>query len=115
MFHTEGAAGNLGARLVRWITTAMVVVEIAAGWFYNWMALLADGFHISSHTVAIGLSAIAYAAARRYAKDPRFSFGNWKIEVLGSFASAIVWRTLHSGSQRPQYSVQGLYKSSEGR
>lgn len=53
------------------------------------MALLADGWHMSSHAVAIGLSAFAYAAARRYARDPRFAFGTWKIEVLGGFASAI--------------------------
>jgi len=53
------------------------------------MALLADGWHMSSHAVAIGLSALAYATARRYARDPRFAFGTWKIEVLGGFASAI--------------------------
>jgi cation diffusion facilitator family transporter len=32
---------------------------------------------------------MAYATARRYAKDPRFAFGTWKIEVLAGFASAI--------------------------
>lgn len=26
---------------------------------------------------------------RRYARDPRFAFGTWKIEVLSGFASAI--------------------------
>ena len=67
-----------------------MVVEIAAGWFYNSMALLADGLHMSSHAVAIGLSAFAYAAARKHARDPRFAFGTWKIEVLGGFASAIL-------------------------
>ncbi|MEO7128619.1 MAG: CDF family Co(II)/Ni(II) efflux transporter DmeF, partial [Rhodoferax sp.] len=66
-----------------------MVLEIAAGWRYNSMALLADGFHMSSHAVAIGLSAFAYAAARRYAGDRRFAFGTWKIEVLAGFASAI--------------------------
>jgi cation diffusion facilitator family transporter len=50
---------------------------------------LADGFHMSSHAVAIGLSALAYAAARKHAKDSRFAFGTWKIEVLGGFASAV--------------------------
>ena len=53
------------------------------------MALLADGWHMSSHAVAIGLSAFAYAAARKYARDSRLAFGTWKIEVLGGFASAI--------------------------
>jgi cation diffusion facilitator family transporter len=53
------------------------------------MALLADGWHMSSHAVAIGFSAMAYSTARSYARDPRFAFGTWKIEVLGGFASAI--------------------------
>jgi cation diffusion facilitator family transporter len=66
-----------------------MVAEVAAGWFYNSMALLADGFHMSSHAVAIGLSAFAYSAARKHAGDARFAFGTWKIEVLGGFASAI--------------------------
>jgi len=78
-----------GTLWVMWITAAMMVVEIMAGWWYKSMALLADGWHMSSHAVAIGLSAFAYSAARRYALDKRFAFGTWKIEVLGGFASAI--------------------------
>ena len=89
VFDTGNIAGERSTRLVMWITAAMMVVEIAAGWFYNSMALLADGFHMSSHAVAIGLSAFAYAAARKHAKDSRFAFGTWKIEVLGGFASAV--------------------------
>jgi cation diffusion facilitator family transporter len=65
------------------------VIEITGGWYYNSMALLADGWHMSSHTVALGLSVFAYAFARKFAHDPRFSFGTWKIEVLGGYTSAI--------------------------
>ena len=89
VFDTGNAAGERGTRRVLWITAAMMLVEIAAGWFYNSMALLADGLHMSSHAIAIGLSVAAYAAARRHAGDARFAFGTWKIEVLGGFASAI--------------------------
>jgi cation diffusion facilitator family transporter len=67
----------------------MMVVEIVAGWWFNSMALLADGWHMSSHAVAIGLSALAYGASRRYARDKRFAFGTWKIEVLAGFVSAL--------------------------
>ncbi|TAM39367.1 MAG: cation transporter [Burkholderiaceae bacterium] len=88
-FDQGNVAGERGTRAVMWITAVMMVLEIAAGWGYNSMALLADGFHMSSHAVAIGLSAFAYAAARRYAGDRRFAFGTWKIEVLAGFASAI--------------------------
>ena len=89
VFDTGNQAAERGTRLVMWITAAMMVIEIVAGWWYNSMALLADGWHMSSHAVAIGLSAFAYAAARKYARDSRFAFGTWKIEVLGGFASAI--------------------------
>ncbi|HEJ5605372.1 TPA: CDF family Co(II)/Ni(II) efflux transporter DmeF [Pseudomonas aeruginosa] len=89
VFDTGNDAAERSTRVVMWITAVMMVVEIAAGWWFNSMALLADGWHMSSHAVAIGLSAMAYATARRYAKDPRFAFGTWKIEILGGFASAI--------------------------
>jgi cation diffusion facilitator family transporter len=89
VFDAGNRAGELGTRAVMWLTAATMVIEIAAGWIYNSMALLADGWHMSSHAVAIGLSAFAYAAARRHAGDPRFAFGTWKIEILGGFASAV--------------------------
>ena len=89
VFEDTSELAERSTRIVMWITAVMMVVEILAGWWYNSMALLADGWHMSSHAMAIGLSAFAYAAARRYARDPRFAFGTWKIEVLGGFASAI--------------------------
>jgi len=89
VFDVDSDAAERSTRIVMWITAAMMVIEIAAGWWFNSMALLADGWHMSSHAVAIGLSTLAYSTARRYAKDPRFAFGTWKIEVLGGFASAI--------------------------
>jgi cation diffusion facilitator family transporter len=76
-------------RQVMWLTAAMMVVEIAAGTIFNSMALLADGWHMSSHALALGVSAVAYALARRMANDPRFAFGTWKIEVLGGYTSAV--------------------------
>jgi cation diffusion facilitator family transporter len=89
VFEEGNIAAERGTKAVMWITAAMMVVEIAAGWWFNSMALLADGWHMSSHALAIGLSAFAYTAARRYAKDPRFTFGTWKIEVLAGFTSAV--------------------------
>ena len=89
VFDHDSRAAERGTRAVMWITAVMMVIEIIAGWWFNSMALLADGWHMSSHAVAIGVSAFAYSAARHYARDPRFTFGTWKIEVLGGFASAI--------------------------
>jgi cation diffusion facilitator family transporter len=88
-FDSGNPAAERGTWLVMWLSATMAVLEIAAGWWFNSMALLADGLHMSSHAVAIGLSAFAYALARRYAHDSRFAFGTWKIEVLAGFASAV--------------------------
>jgi len=89
IFDEGNYSAQRGTRIVAWITALMMVAEIIGGWWFNSMALLADGWHMSTHTFAIGLSAFAYGAARRYEHDPRFAFGTWKIEVLGGFASAI--------------------------
>ena len=89
VFDQGSKAAERGTRVVMWITAAMMVVEIATGWWFNSMALLADGWHMSSHALAIGLSAFAYAAARKYARDPRFAFGTWKIEILAGYTSAV--------------------------
>lgn len=76
-------------RLAVVLTAVMMVAEIAGGWVFNSMALLSDGWHMSSHALALGLSVLAYRAARRFAHDERFAFGTWKIEVLGGYTSAI--------------------------
>ena len=89
VFDEGNRAGELGTRRVGLITAAMMLVEIWAGWCFNSMALLADGWHMSSHALGIGLSALAYRTARRYAHDKRFAFGTWKIEVLAGFTSAL--------------------------
>ena len=76
-------------RIVAAITACMMLIEIGAGWMFNSMALLADGWHMSSHALALGLAAAAYTFARRLARDQRFAFGTWKIEVLAGYTSAL--------------------------
>ena len=77
-------------RIVIAITGVMMVVEITAGLLSHSMALLADGWHMSTHVTAFLITAIAYYFTRRHASDERFSFGTGKIGVLGGFASAVV-------------------------
>jgi cation diffusion facilitator family transporter len=72
------------------LTATMMVVEIIAGTVFNSMALLADGWHMASHASALGITAFAYAYARRHAEDTRYSFGTWKVGVLGGYSSAVV-------------------------
>jgi cation diffusion facilitator family transporter len=91
--HQFDAGNRSGETRTRWVlavTLVTMVAEIATGWWSGSMALLADGWHMGTHALALGVAAVAYALARRHARDSRFTFGTWKIEVLGSFASALV-------------------------
>jgi len=77
-------------RLVMLLTAAMMVAEIAAGIAFGSMALLADGWHMASHAGALGISAFAYAYARRHQNSGKYSFGTGKVGDLAGFSSALV-------------------------
>jgi len=77
-------------RIVIGVTAAMMIVEIVAGLMSHSMALLADGWHMSTHVIAFVITAMAYYFARTQAGNARFSFGTGKIGVLGGFTSAVV-------------------------
>jgi cation diffusion facilitator family transporter len=88
-----GAAHDRNERrtwLVVGLTAAMMVVEIAGGTIFGSMALLADGWHMSTHAGALAIAAFAYRFARSHARDPRFAFGTGKLGDLAGFTSAIV-------------------------
>jgi cation diffusion facilitator family transporter len=88
-FDAGNPLAEANIRRALWLTAAMMVVEIVGGWWFNSMAVLADGWHMSSHVLALGLSAFAYSFARQHAANRRYAFGTWKVEVLGSYTSAI--------------------------
>ena len=88
-----GAAHDRNERrtwLVVGLTAAMMVAEIAGGSIFGSMALLADGWHMSTHAGALAIAAFAYRFARSHARDPRFAFGTGKLGDLAGFTSAIV-------------------------
>ena len=82
--------GEFRTFIVIAITASMMVVEIAAGIAFGSMALLADGLHMGSHAVALGISAFAYVYARRHAHNKRYSFGTGKVNTLGGYTGAIL-------------------------
>jgi cation diffusion facilitator family transporter len=88
-FDTGNPLAEANIRRAFWLTSAMMIIEITGGWWFNSMAVLADGWHMSSHSLALGLSAFAYAFARRHAANRSYAFGTWKVEVLGGYTSAI--------------------------
>ena len=80
--------GESRTLLVIALTFVMMLVEIAAGIAFGSMALLADGLHMGSHTVALGINAFAYVYARRNAHSSRYSFGTGKVNTLGGYTGA---------------------------
>lgn len=76
--------------LVTMITLAAMAIEVMAGYLFGSMALLADGLHMGSHAIALGISAFAYAYSRRHAGDSAFTFGTGKVDALAGFAGAVL-------------------------
>ena len=92
--HTFGqdrrSAGERRTLIVTLLTALFMIVEVVAGVAYGSMALLADGLHMGSHALALGIAVAAYVFARRRAADPRFSFGTGKVNALGGFTGALL-------------------------
>jgi cation diffusion facilitator family transporter len=72
------------------LTAIMMVGEIAAGWLFGSMALLADGWHMATHAAALGIAGAAYLFARQHVRNSRFAFGTGKFGDLAGFSSAII-------------------------
>ncbi|MEO1200010.1 MAG: CDF family Co(II)/Ni(II) efflux transporter DmeF [Pseudomonadota bacterium] len=76
--------------LVIALTTTMMVVEITAGHWFGSMALIADGWHMSTHAAAMLIAVLAYRYARKNANNRAFTFGTGKVGDLAGFASAVI-------------------------
>ncbi|HXW26735.1 MAG TPA: CDF family Co(II)/Ni(II) efflux transporter DmeF [Xanthobacteraceae bacterium] len=72
------------------LTAGTMAAEIVGGTLFGSMAVVADGFHMSTHVAALAIAALAYRFARRHAADARFSFGTGKLGELAAFASALI-------------------------
>jgi cation diffusion facilitator family transporter len=75
---------------VIWLCGAMMIAEVIGGMLFGSIALVADGMHMSTHAGALLLAALAYTYSRKYADDPRFTFGTGKLGDLAGFTSAII-------------------------
>lgn len=72
------------------LTAVTMVVEIVFGISTKSMALLADGIHMSSHVLAIGLSWFAYVMVRKLSQNSKFSGNTAKILSLSGYTSGIL-------------------------
>jgi len=84
------AEAERNVRIVIALTLAMMALEILGGAWFGSIALIADGFHMSTHAGALMIAAAAYAFARRHARDERFTFGAGKFGDLAAFSSALI-------------------------
>jgi cation diffusion facilitator family transporter len=76
--------------LVVGLTATMMVAEIMGGHVFGSMAVVADGWHMSTHAAALSIAALSYRFARTHAHDARFAFGTGKLGELAAFSSAII-------------------------
>lgn len=72
------------------LTAVTMVVEIVAGWLTGSMALLADGIHMGSHVLAIGLSWAAYVLVKKLSADPAFTGNKDKVLTLSGYTSGLI-------------------------
>lgn len=72
------------------LTAVTMVVEIIAGMLTGSMALLADGIHMGSHVLAIGLSWAAYVLVQRLSAKPSFTGSKDKILTLAGYTSGLM-------------------------
>jgi cation diffusion facilitator family transporter len=88
-FGVDSAQNKSKVKIVFWLTTIIMVLEIAAGTWSGSMALFADGWHMGTHSAAFLIAIFAYSYAKKNANNKSFSFGTGKVNYLGGFASAI--------------------------
>lgn len=72
------------------ITLITMLVEVSVGYWSGSMALLADGWHMASHALALFLSLIVYYLYRHPRFRASFTFGGGKILSLGGYTSAVL-------------------------
>lgn len=82
-------ANEQKTKWVTLITLFTMIVEIIVGYWSGSMALLADGWHMASHTLALFLSLIVYYLYRHPKFRSSFTFGGGKILSLGGYTSSI--------------------------
>ena len=72
------------------LTAVTMAVEVVAGWLTGSMALLADGIHMGSHVLAIGLSWAAYVLVERLSANPSFTGSKDKVLTLSGYTSGLI-------------------------
>ena len=87
--HTHSSAHERKTLIVIILTLLTMVAEVVFGYLSHSMALLADGYHMGTHALALGLTFIAYILIRKFSGSPRFPHGTDKIGTLTAYTSSL--------------------------
>lgn len=87
--HSHETTNEKKTLIVIILTVTTMVAEIAFGYFTNSMALLADGFHMGTHALALGLTFVAYVFIRKFSNSELFVNGTDKIGTLAAYTSSL--------------------------
>ncbi len=71
------------------LTLITMIAEITYGYITNSMALLADGYHMGTHALALGLTYAAYILIRKFHDSDLFPNGTDKIGTLTAYTSSL--------------------------
>ncbi len=78
------------ARIVVIITALVMLAEIVIGFYSNSMALIADGWHMGAHVLAIGITWFAYAFTRKTTAKKNPSQSSEKVFALAGYTSSVI-------------------------
>lgn len=71
------------------LTIITMFAEIIYGFITNSMALLADGYHMATHVLALLLTYVAYILIKKFEKSDLFKNGTDKIGTLAAYTSSL--------------------------
>lgn len=90
MSHTDKMNGEKKTAFVVTFSAVTMVLEIFIGLFSRSMALLADGIHMGSHVLAIGLSWGAYVLVRKLERKQANQVNSEKVLALSAYTSGVL-------------------------
>ena len=87
--HSHETTNEKKTLIVIILTLVTMFAEIAFGYLTHSMALLADGFHMGTHALALGLTFAAYVLIRKFSDSELFVNGTDKIGTLAAYTSSL--------------------------
>ena len=118
--HDHASAASIRHEKPLWWALALIVafmlVELAAAFATNSLALLSDAAHMATDALALGIALVAVRLSRR-PPDARRSFGYVRTEAMGAMlnglllfalAGYILWESVHRFMQPPQVASIGM-------